>query len=136
MVGNPRFFVGPAEDGLFPAQFARISPLTLTPVNAILLTAAIAIGLLAAGGYERLIRLYVLSYFPLVVVAMFATVRLRRRYGAPPEFSMPLYPWPLFVFAACIAGICVASAFDDPAGGLFGLMVPLSGVAVYWLRFR
>jgi len=136
LVGNPRFFVGPAEDGLFPARFARISPRTLTPVNAILLTAAIAIGLLAVGGYERLIRLYVLSYFPLVVVALFAAMRLRRREGKPPEFSMPLYPLPLFVFGACIVGICVASALDDPAGGLFGLMVPLSGAAVYWLRFR
>lgn len=136
LVGNPRFFVGPAEDGLFPARFARISPLTLTPVNAILLTAALAIGLLAVGGYERLIRLYVLSYFPLVVVALFAAMRLRRREGKPPEFSMPLYPLPLLVFAACIAGICVASAFDDPAGGLFGLMVPLSGAVVYWFRFR
>jgi APA family basic amino acid/polyamine antiporter len=136
LVGNPRFFVGPAEDGLFPARFARISPRTLTPVNAILLTAAIAIGLLAVGGYERLIRLYVLSYFPLVVVAMFATVRLRRRDGAPQEFSMPLYPWPLFAFGTCIAGICVASAFEDPVGALFGLLIPLSGAAVYWLRFR
>ena len=128
--------MGPAEDGLFPARLAKISPLTLTPVNAILLAAAIAIGLVAAGGYETLIRLYVLSYYPLVVVALFAAMRLRRRDGQPEDFSMPLYPLPLLVYSACIAGICVASAFDDPAGALFGLLVPLSGAAVYWFRFR
>jgi APA family basic amino acid/polyamine antiporter len=136
LVGNPRFFIGPAEDGLFPAQLAAISPLTLTPVNAILLTAAIAIGLVALGRYEQLIRLYVLSYFPLVVVALFASVRLRRRDGNPRDFSMPLYPLPLLVFGASIAGICIASAFDDPAGALFGLLVPVTGAAVYGFRFR
>jgi APA family basic amino acid/polyamine antiporter len=136
LVGNPRFFVGPAEDGLFPARLATISPLTLTPVNAILLAAAIAIALVALGGYELLIRLYVLSYYPLVVVALFAAMRLRRRDGKPREFAMPLYPLPLLVFGACIVGICVASAFDDPAGALFGLLIPLSGAAVYWLKCR
>ena len=49
MVGNPRFFVGPAEDGLFPARLAAISPRTLTPANAILLTAGIAMGLVSLG---------------------------------------------------------------------------------------
>lgn len=136
LVGNPRYFIGPAEDGLFPARLAWISPRTLTPVNAILLTAGLACVLAVIGGFELLIRLYVLSYFPLVVVSLFAAVRLRRRDGKPRDFSMPLYPLPLLVFAAGIAGICIASALDDPAGALFGLLVPLTGGAFYWLRFR
>ena len=52
LVGNPRYFLGPAQDGLFPAKLAAISPRTLTPMNAILLTAAIAIGLVTIGGYS------------------------------------------------------------------------------------
>jgi APA family basic amino acid/polyamine antiporter len=136
LVGNPRYFIGPAEDGLFPARLAWISPRTLTPVNAILLTAGLACVLVAIGGFELLIRLYVLSYYPLTVVALFAAVRLRRRNGRPRDFSMPLYPLPLLVFAAGIAGICIASALDDPAGALFGLLVPLAGAVFYWLRFH
>lgn len=136
IVANPRFFIGPAEDGMFPARLATVSPRTLTPVNAILFTATIAVGLVTIGGYEKLIRLYVLSYFPLVAVALFAAVRLRRRDGPPAEFSMPLYPLPLLVFGAGIAGICIASALDDPAGALFGALVPLSGALVGWVRFR
>jgi APA family basic amino acid/polyamine antiporter len=136
MIGNPRYFIGPAEDGLFPARLAAISPRTLTPANAILFTAAIAIALVTIGGYELLIRLYVLSYFPMTIIALFAAVRLRRRDGAPQDFSMPLYPLPLLVYGVGILGICIASAIGDPAGALFGLLVPLTGALFYWLKFR
>jgi APA family basic amino acid/polyamine antiporter len=135
-VGNPRFFVGPAEDGLFPARLAAISPRTLTPVTAIAAMSALAIALVALGGYAFLIRLYVLGFYPLVVVALFAAVRLRLREGRPRAFSMPLYPLPLVVYGAGVVGICVASAVDDPVGAAFGLLVPLSGAAVYALTRR
>lgn len=134
MVGNPRYYVGPAEDGLFPARLGAVSPRTLTPVNAILLAAAIAIVLATVGGYEVLIRLYVMAQYPLIVMALFAAVRLRRREGAPQDFSMPLYPLPLLVYGASIAAICIANAFDDPAGAMIGLLIPLTGAAVYGLR--
>lgn len=134
VVGNPRYFVGPAEDGLFPRKLAAVSPVTLTPMNAILLTAAIAIGLVTIGGYELLIRLYVLGIYPLTVVALLGAVRLRQRDGKPSAFAMPLYPLPLLVFVAGIAGICVASAWDDPAGALFGLLIPATGAVVYAVR--
>ena len=65
-----------------------------------------------------------------------AAVRLRRRDGAPPGFSMPLYPLPLVVYGVGILGVCVFSAIGDPAGALFGLMVPLTGAVVYRLKFR
>ncbi len=135
-VGNPRFFIGPAEDGLFPAGLAAVSPRTLTPVNAIAMTAGIAIGLVALGGYAFLLRLYVLGFYPLVVVALFGAVRLRMREGKPSEFSMPLYPLPLLVYGGGIVGICVASALHDPVGAAFGLLLPLSGVIAYALKSR
>ncbi len=125
VVGNPRYFVVAAEDGLFPRRLAAVSPVTLTPMNAILMTAVIAIGLVTVGGYGLLIRLYVLSFYPLVVVALCGAVILRLRHGVPRTFAMPWYPWPLVVYAVGIIGICVSSAFDDPAGALFGLMVPV-----------
>jgi hypothetical protein len=70
-----RAVMGPAGANVI----AAISPVTLTPINAILLAAGIAIGLVTIGGYELLIRLYVLTCCPLVVVALFAAARLRFR---------------------------------------------------------
>jgi amino acid transporter len=113
--------LGPAEDGLFPARLAAVSPRTLTPVNAIAMTAAFSIILVTLGGYAFLIRLHVLGFYPLVAVALFAAVRLRRRDGPPRDFAMPLYPLPLLVYGVGIVGICVASAVGDPVGAAFGL---------------
>jgi APA family basic amino acid/polyamine antiporter len=133
LVGNPRCFLGPAEDGLFPAKLAAVSPRTLTPVNAILLAAAIALGLVTIGGYEFLIRLFVLGYYPLIVVALGSAALLRKRSGQPREFAMPLYPLPLLAYGGGIIGICVASALADPTGAVLGLLVPVSGAIVYAL---
>jgi APA family basic amino acid/polyamine antiporter len=135
MVGNPRFFVGPAEDGLFPARLAAISPRTLTPANAILLTAGIAMGLVTLGSYGLLIRLYVLSHYPFVVVALLAAVRLRQRQGKPKGFAMPWYPLPLLLYGVSILGICAASALDDPMGAICGLLIPMSGLLLYAFRW-
>jgi APA family basic amino acid/polyamine antiporter len=131
VVALPRYFMGPAEDGLFPGWLAKVNRGSSTPANAILALAGIAIMLVALGGYDVLLRLYVLAFYPLVVVALFGAVRLRRRDGVPTGFAMPLYPLPLVVFAAGIAAICIASVFDDPSGALFGLAVPASGAIVY-----
>lgn len=134
MVANPRFFVGPAEDGLFPMRLAAVSPRTLTPVNAILLTAGIAMGLVTIGSYGALIRLYVLSYYPFVVIALLAAVLLRQRQGRPQGFAMPWYPFPLMFYGVSILGICVASALDDPMGAIFSVLIPISGLVVYACR--
>ena len=136
LVGNPRYFFTAAEDGHLPRVLAYISPRTLTPVNAILLTAGIAIALVTLGGYQLLIRLYVLSIYPMNALALVGTVLLRRRDGPPVQFSMPLYPWPLIVYVICIIGICAFSAVDDPLAALFGVMVPVSGAMVYAVKRR
>lgn len=134
VVGNPRGLVAPAEDGLLPRAIAAVSPRTRTPANAILLTCGIAIVLTTLGGYEFLTRVYVLSFYPVVLLALTAAVRLRHREGPPTTFSMPFYPWPLVIYVTGIAGICIASAVEDPVGALLGLMLPLSGALVYAAR--
>ena len=77
-----------------------------------------------------------LSFYPLIIVALCGAVRLRMRDGKPRDFSMPLYPLPLLVYGASIVGICVASAFDDPTSAALGLLIPLTGAVAYSLKFH
>ena len=91
-------------------------------------------GLVTVGSYGVLIRLYVLSYYPFVVVALLAAVRLRQKQGTPKGFAMPWYPLPLLLYGVSILGICIASALDDPMGAIYGLLVPISGLIVYSFR--
>ncbi len=130
-VGYPRYLFAPAEDRLFPSWLARVSPHRATPANAIATLASIAIVLVALGGYARLINISVLVNYPLIVVALAGAVRLRNAQGRPANFSMPLYPLPLIVFAGGIAMAVAASVVNDPGALLYAAGVPLSGAAVY-----
>ena len=77
-----------------------------------------------------------LSYYPFVVVALLAAVRLRQRQGKPKGFAMPWYPLPLVLYGVSILGICAASALDDPMGAICGLLDPMSGLLLYAFRRR
>jgi APA family basic amino acid/polyamine antiporter len=135
-VGNPRYFFAPAEDGLFPSWLARLSKRSATPANAITLLAVIAVTLVLSGGYVVLIRLAVLTIYPLICVALLGAIRLRRREGPPMEFSMPLYPLPLVVFCGGIAITCVASAADDPVGLGWAVAMWIVGAIIYRVTER
>lgn len=135
-VSMPRYYLAPAEDGVFPGFLARVSERARTPVNAIVLLGGVAISLVVSGGYLFLIRLVVLSLYPLVCVALLGAVRLRRRDGPPTGFSMPLYPLPLIVFVAGITIAVISSLFDDPMGSMFGIAMPIVGAVIYRLAVR
>jgi APA family basic amino acid/polyamine antiporter len=135
-VGYPRYLFAPADDRLFPSWLARVSPRRATPANAIATLAAVAIVLVALGGYSRLINISVLVNYPLIVVALFGAAILRRTRGVPVGFSMPLYPMPLIVFSAGIAMAVTASIMNDAGALFYAAGVPISGALVYALRRR
>jgi len=131
--GYPRYFFAPAEDGLFPAWMAKLSKRAATPANAISVLAAVAVALVLSGGYAFLIRLAVLTSYPLFCVALLGAIRLRRRDGPPAGFSMPFYPLPLIVFCGGIIITCIASFLDAPVGMAYAVAVWAAGALVYRL---
>jgi amino acid transporter len=130
-IGQSRYYLAPAEDGLFPRWLARVWPSTETPANAVIAMTMVAIFYVLSGGYSAIIGAYALVWYPFLAVALFSTVVLRRRHGVPSGFSMPLYPLPLIVFVVGIAAMCVASVAADPKALLIALFVPVTGSVVY-----
>jgi len=138
LLGTPRAIFAMAEEGLFFGAFARPHPRARTPWLAITLVASMAILLVLTGGYGFLIRISVLSSYPLAALAMLAAPRLRRRAGTTSGFSMPLYPLPLAFFVGTIVIVWILSLVGDPPAVLYGVVVTALGAAVYavrkWLR--
>jgi APA family basic amino acid/polyamine antiporter len=130
-VGQPRYYLAPAEDRLMPSWLAKVSARTATPSNAVLSLAGLAILFVVSGGYAALIGAYALVWYPLLAVALFGSVVLRRRAGPPAGFSMPFYPLPLIVFALGIAAMFAWSVVADPIALVYALFVPTTGTAVY-----
>jgi APA family basic amino acid/polyamine antiporter len=82
-----------AEQGDLPPLFARVHPTYRTPVNAILVTAAVALVLALSGTFQALAAASAISRLVVYVAACASTLRLRRVGGVnPPVFTVPFGP--------------------------------------------
>jgi len=133
---TPRVYQAMAEDGLFFRAAARLHPRFRTPVGALLVQAAWAVGLTLTGTYGQLLDYVVFGdwiFFGLAGVTLFV---LRRRAGragerneTQAEFRAPGYPWVPALFVAAAAYAVGSSVLSSPrnaaiGGGLIALGVP------------
>lgn len=134
MMAFPRLAFAMAEEGVFFRRFAALSRWN-TPSQAVGLVAGMALLLVLTGSYAALIRIAVLSLYPLTAVALCSAVVLRRREG-PPAWGMPLYPLPLLLFVATVAVVSVFSLLGDPKAFALSIGATLAGYPIYlvWTR--
>jgi APA family basic amino acid/polyamine antiporter len=82
-----------AEQGDLPPLFARVHRTYRTPVNAILVTAAVALTLALSGTFQALAAASAISRLVVYVTTCASTLRLRRVRGVnPPLFTVPFGP--------------------------------------------
>ena len=82
-----------AEQGDLPPFFGRVHPTYRTPVNAILVTAAVALALAVSGTFQALAAASAISRLVVYVATCASTLRLRRVRGVnPPVFTVPFGP--------------------------------------------
>jgi basic amino acid/polyamine antiporter, APA family len=82
-----------AEQGDLPPLFARVHPIYRTPVNAILVTATVALVLALSGTFQALAAASAISRLVVYVATCASTLRLRRVRGVnPPVFTVPFGP--------------------------------------------
>ena len=82
-----------AEQGDLPPFFGRVHPTYRTPINAILVTAAVALVLALSGTFQALAATSAISRLVVYVATCASTLRLRRVRGVnPPIFTVPFGP--------------------------------------------
>jgi basic amino acid/polyamine antiporter, APA family len=136
----PRVYYAMAQDGLFFATVAKVSPRTHAPVAAIAtqgLLAAVLV-LLSASAYERLLGYAVFAdwvFFSLAGVALM--VFRRTRPDAPRPYKTPLYPLVPIVFVLAGAGIVLNMFIADTNNAVIGATIIAAGIPVFvlWRRF-
>lgn len=74
--------------------------------------------------------------YPFMALALLGAAVLRRKYGPPTGFSMPLYPLPLIVYVGSVIAILAASVADDPMAMVFALSAPVTGSIAYYVGKR
>jgi basic amino acid/polyamine antiporter, APA family len=134
----PRVYYAMAQDGLFFATAARVSPRSHVPVAAIATQGLLAAGFALLNTYDTLLVYAVFAdwiFFSLAGVALM--VFRRTRPDAPRPYPTPLYPLVPLVFVVAGAGIVVNVFIDSLRTALVGSAIILAGVPVFaaWQRF-
>jgi len=145
---NAAIFTGARSAWALGRDFAlfralgRWHPRLGTPVNALVLQGALALGLVALGavtrrGFETMVE-YTAPvfwfFFLLAGVALFVLRRLEP--DAPRPFRVPLYPLTPLLFCASSAYLLYSSLAYTGVGALVGVAVLLVGVPLLWIGDR
>lgn len=139
MLTAPRVYFAMAADGLFFGAVARVHPRTHAPIVAIALQGAAAIVMALLVPYGRILDSVVSAdwiFFGLSAASLFALRRADAAAGRARRVHVPGDPFVTLAFVAVSAWIVVQAIAHDPAHGLAGLALLLTGLPAYaiWRR--
>ncbi len=107
-----------------------------TPVRALILNGVWACLLIILGNFEQLLffnAFEIWLFFILIGISVFI---LRRKSHAKSDFSMLGYPFIPLGFTLVAVWLCLTTIIEAPREALFGLLIILLGVPVYFLAYR
>jgi APA family basic amino acid/polyamine antiporter len=128
---GPRIYYAMARDGLAPPRMARLSAGGRVPVTAIVAQGVLASLLALTGAFEALL-IYIGSSLLLFNALTIATLFVfRRRGGATPAFTAPLFPLPAVVFLAITLAAWGSGLAATPGPTIAALATLAGGATVY-----
>jgi APA family basic amino acid/polyamine antiporter len=138
MIVSSRIVYGMSREGVLPAALGRVSRKTGSPYVAVVLVLAAALCFLALGSMSAIAK--VTSFGSLLTFALVNLAMLHLRRVAPDmhrPFRAPLSVGWLSVtgLVGLVSCLAMLTRFDW-VSVLLGLVLPVSGVAVFWLYGR
>lgn len=135
IMAAPRVYYALANDGLFPAPLASISPRTNAPVRATAVQAVLASALVLTGTFDQILAYFffvTVLFLTLTVAGVFVIARRPVDPGRP-VVRLPGYPITPLLFLVPTAALLAMLVADDPKHSLLGLAVVLVGLPFYRL---
>lgn len=133
----PRMYYAMARDGALFKSFAKLHPVSRTPINAQIASAIMAIILVSSRTLSELTSLVAVVGMIFHGMTFFSVIVLRRKY---PTLERPyrvwLYPFLVIIICCVMIGLIVNTVTKDPVTAALGLLVPLFGLGLYELFFR
>jgi len=134
---GPRIYHAMAEDGLFPARIARLSPGSRVPVDALIAQGLLSCALLVSGTFEALLNFttFALCLFSIICVVAVPVLRVRRP-DAERVFKTPGYPLTPALFVLGNGWVLVSLLSSGARSAFIGLGIVLTGVPAYFVFRR
>ena len=140
MLTYPRVAFAMAEDGVFPATFARLGPRSRVPVVAIILQGAITSAAVLLGTFEQLLSYVVVMdwlFFGLSASCLFVFRHREKRDEKAADvaagFRVPGHPWTTGLFVLVAWLIVLNTIYKYPRNAGVAVCILLAGVPVYYL---
>jgi basic amino acid/polyamine antiporter, APA family len=134
----PRVYYSMARDGLFFRSVGKLSARTGAPVIAIAVQGLAATIIALSGRYEQILN-YVVSIdfisFGLTAASLFV-FRRRNISKAEGAYLTPGHPYTTALFVLACAGIVGNTIWTYPTHSVFGFVILLMGIPVYWYWSR
>ena len=136
LMAGSRIYYAMARDGLAPSAWGRTNS-GGAPSNALWAAGGFGALLALTGQVQRLVgwaSLAILILSSLAIVALFV---LRRRSVGSPSYRCTFYPFTPSLYLLVSVAVAVAAARANPADSIYGVLIVLAGVPVFfWLRRR
>jgi APA family basic amino acid/polyamine antiporter len=134
---GPRIYHAMAEDRLFPARIARLSPGSRVPVDGLIAQGVLSSALLLSGTFEALLSFttFALCLFSIICVLAVPVLRVRRP-DAPRGFRTPGYPWTPALFVLGNGWVLLSLLSSGARSALIGLGIVLTGVPAFFVFRR
>lgn len=130
---GPRVYYSMAKDGLLFRWVGDIHPKHRTPYKAIFLQAIWSSVLVATGTYRVLFTRVVYTEWIFFALMAFSLYVFRRRPGVIRSYNILGYPVIPAIFIVFSLAVVVNQLVSDPRESLFGLVIVLLGMPVYYL---
>jgi amino acid transporter len=129
---TPRILFAMAERHEVPAVFARVHPTFRTPYIAIVINSIIALGLSLAGSFTELAAASAITRLSIYALVSGAVLVLRRKWGMPEGFRVPLAAVVVTVAILLCAWLLTTRSFAQS----WFLLVIIGVGALIWLGSR
>ncbi len=133
----PRVYYAMARDGAMVRALGTLHGNFRTPVNALLASAAISIGLVFMRDLGGLTSLVAVSGIIFNGLTFYAVIVLRRRYPTMERpYKVWLYPYLIWAVIAVMVGLLVSTLLEDPFTAMLNLIVPAIALVIFKVFFE
>ena len=132
----PRVYYAMARDGAMVRSLV-LHPELRTPVNAIIASGAISIGLVLLRDLSSLTSLVAVSGIIFNALTFYAVIILRRRMPTVDRpYKVWAYPYLIWAVILVMAALLASTIIADPVTALLNVIVPAVSLVVYEVFFR
>jgi len=136
LMAGSRIYYAMARDGLAPRAWGRTNS-GGAPSNALWAAGGFGALLSLTGQVQRLVGWASLAILILSSLAIVALFILRRRAVGSPSYRCTFYPLTPSLYLVVSVAVAVAATRANPADSIYGVVIVLAGVPVFfWMRRR